>query len=139
MHRIGVDDYWYLQSSGSDGKRIERLAISTEQQTLRQCALIRAISEFIATPCGAKMAAWAPHVFLTEGAIILSNARTAPFVSPLKVDLKDAASEPVQSNPDYRKQMSAASNNKDTWCWEFDDVQSLLNAVEMAETEIRRK
>jgi CRISPR-associated protein Cst2 len=137
LHRVGIDDHWYLLP-GKDGKgRADRLAIDKKEQQNRQCALVRAIAEFIAAPSGAKMAAWAPHVYLTEGAILLSEARTAPFVSPVRVDLANGSEQPVRENPDYRDKMQATANQKDSWCWVFDDAKALREAVDKIDNKLR--
>ncbi len=122
LHRIGTDDYWYLQNGQ------QRLAITDTEQTRRQKALIEAIINFIASPTGAKTAGWAPHVFLTEGAVLLTSARTAPFVSPIKVALNDKDA-PVQPNPSYIQTMQSISNTTDTWVWPFTNTQELLSAM----------
>lgn len=121
LHRIGTDDYWYLQNNQ------QRLAIDGQEQIKRQAALIEAIINFIASPTGAKTAGWAPHVFLTEGVILLTSARTAPFASPIKVDLtkKDT---PVQADSTYAKTMDDLKNETDTWAWIFKDAKGLLDA-----------
>jgi hypothetical protein len=94
----------------------------------RQQALIESIGNFIASPTGAKVAGWAPHVFKTEGAILLSSSRTAPFVSPLTVNLSDQ-DNPVRPNPAYSTEMEALENSTDTWAWAFKDAKSLIVAV----------
>jgi len=132
LHRIGMDDYWYLQNKKSE----ERSAITPEKQKKRQIALIEAIINFIASPTGAKTAGWAPHVFLTEGAILLTSARTAPFASPIKVDLTDK-DMPVQADTSFKESMNKLANDKidlkdnpdaDTWAWNFADAKGLLDA-----------
>jgi CRISPR-associated protein Cst2 len=120
LHRVGVDDHWYLLNE-------KREAISEEEQRKRQQALVKAIVNFIASPTGARTAAWAPHVFLTEGAFLLTNVRTAPFTSSIRVNLNDKE-KPVLANTDYRNSIQALSNDKDTWCWQFNDVKSLIEA-----------
>lgn len=129
LHRIGTDDYWYLQ------KGQNRLAISEPDQRKRQAALIEAIINFIASPTGAKTAGWAPHVFLTEGTILLTSARTAPFASPIKVDLtkKDT---PVQANSSYAKIMEDLNNNTDTWAWKFNNVKELLEKISQIKAKL---
>ena len=119
LHRIGSDDYWYLQNNQ------QRLAIKEPEQKKRQAALIEAIINFIASPTGAKTAGWAPHVFLTEGVILLTSARTAPFTSPIKVDLNDKDT-PVQAYPTYAKTMADLENNTDMWAYKFNNVKDLL-------------
>ncbi|MDP6599381.1 MAG: DevR family CRISPR-associated autoregulator [Candidatus Poribacteria bacterium] len=124
LHRIGTDDHWYL----SDQKRL-----AIEDQAKRQQALIKSIIDFIAAPTGARTAAWAPHVYLTEGVVLLSSNRTAPFTSPIKVDLDhkgDEEHQPVSANPDYRSSMSSLANQSDTWAWTFDDVNQLINLTD---------
>lgn len=129
LHRIGMDDHWYLQ----DGK--SRLAVNEDEQTRRQAALVDAIGNFIAAPTGAKTAAWAPHVFLTEGAILLTSVRTAPFVSPIEVNLSWEA--PIRQAPAYRDAMRSLANDTDTWVWEFTDTTQLLEAVKQAVRTLR--
>ena len=121
LHRVGNDDYWYLQSNA------ERLALTSDQQLKRQQALIEAVVNFIVSPTGAKVAAWAPHVFLTQGAILLTSSRSAPFVSPIRVDLgnKDA---PVGPNASYETSMDKLKNDTDTWVWLFKSADELLIA-----------
>ena len=82
---------------------------------------------FIASPTGAKVAAWAPHVFLIEGAILLSSDRTAPFVSPIRVDVqsKDA---PIAQNSSYVADMEKLQNGTNTWVWSFKSTDQLLTA-----------
>ncbi len=125
LHRVGTDDYWYLQSK-------DRLALSAEQQLQRQQALMDAIVNFIASPTGAKVAAWAPHVFLTEGAILLTSSRTAPFVSPIRVDVRDKDARgkdaPVAPNASYAAAMERLKNDTDTWVWAFKGADELLAA-----------
>ncbi len=130
LHRIGTDDYWYLHPKGND-KNVERLAIKLPEQTKRQVALVRAIANFIASPTGAKVAGWAPHVFLTEGAILVTSGRTAPFVSPIKVCLNDGT-QPVQANPDYSQSMKSLADEQMTWAWSFKNTKELLDAAEEA-------
>jgi CRISPR-associated protein Cst2 len=121
LHRVGTDDYWYLQPNG------QRLTITADQQVQRQRVLIEAIVNFIASPTGAKVAAWAPHVFLTEGAILLSSSRTAPFVSPIRVDVHDNDT-PVAPNASYTTEMKKLHNDTDTWVWIFKSTDELLVA-----------
>jgi CRISPR-associated protein Cst2 len=130
LHRIGTDDYWYLQLEDKNGekKSKERLAVTPDQQKARQKALVQAIVNFIASPTGAKVAGWAPHVFLAEGAILLTSSRTAPFASPIKVDLNDA-DRPVQPDSTYVSKMEKLKNERDTWVWSFTDAQGLLTAA----------
>jgi CRISPR-associated autoregulator DevR family len=126
LHRIGTDDNWYLQSNGN--ATVDRLAITAQQQRQRQVTLIEAISNFIASPTGAKVAAWAPHVFLTEGAIIMSAGRTAPFVSPIHVTLGD------KDNPigrrDYKRACGRFADETHTWVETFDNATDLLKKSE---------
>ena len=119
LHRIGTDDYWYLQNNQ------QRLAIQEPEQKKQQPALIEAIINFIASLTGATTAGWAPHVFLTEGVILLTSATTAPFASPIKVDLckKDA---PVQADSTYVKTMEDLKNETDTWAWKFNMSKNFL-------------
>ena len=122
LHRIGTDDYWYLQ------KDKMRLAIEETEQKKRQKALIEAIINFIASPTGSKTAGWTPHVFLTEGAILLTSVRTAPFASPIKVDLTNK-NTPVQADPTYAKTMEDIKNDIDTWVWKFKNAKELIDIV----------
>jgi CRISPR-associated autoregulator DevR family len=124
LHRIGTDDNWYLQSNG--GEPLSRLAITAQQQRERQIALLQAISNFIASPTGAKVAAWAPHVFLTEGAIILSSTRTAPFVSPIKVTLDDSKN-PISLYQDYMRGCETFRREGETWVKTFTNAAQLLS------------
>jgi CRISPR-associated autoregulator DevR family len=123
LHRVGMDDHWYLQQ----GKG--RLTITGDERAKRQVALVEAIANFISAPGGAKTAAWAPHVFLTEGAILLTSARTAPFASPIEVNTSDL-DRPVRPAPSYREAMRRLGNDMDTWVWEFMDAAGLLSAVD---------
>jgi CRISPR-associated protein Cst2 len=127
LHRIGTDDYWYLQPK-QDGKDVKRLAITPDEQKKRQVAMIQAIANFIASPTGAKVAGWAPHVFLTEGVILLSSERTAPFVSPIKVCLNDT-DHPVQANSEYSQLTMNVADNTKTWAWSFSGPKELLEAI----------
>lgn len=121
LHRVGTDDYWYLQNEQP------RLAIKDDEQKKRQKALVQAIVDFVASPTGAKVAGWAPHVFLNEGAVLLTSSRTAPFASPIKVDLNDS-DRPVRPDSTYMDRMKNLRNDHDTWVWTFADVQELLQA-----------
>jgi CRISPR-associated autoregulator DevR family len=131
LHRIGMDDHWYLLGQ-------KRLVVDNNEQTRRQRTLINAIVNFIASPTGARTAAWAPHVFLTEGAILLTSARTAPFTSPIRVNLQsnvsngDGERRPVSANTNYREAMLALKNGTDTWAWTFDGVNQLIEAGQKA-------
>jgi len=132
LHRIGTDDNWYLQTDDEHGL-VARMAVDETEQRRRQVALVNAIVNYIASPTGARTAAWAPHVFLTEGAILLTSARTAPFISPINVDLSNASdSNPVSRNSNYRAATQALRNKADTWVWEFDDINGLLAASKQA-------
>ena len=122
LHRIGTDDYWYLQH----GK--DRLAIDAVEQGKRQTALVDSIVNFIAAPTGAKVAGWAPHVFLTQGVILLMSSRTAPFVSPIAVTLGGGSDKPIQQNPGYVDATMKLANKQDAWAWSFTDTGSLLAA-----------
>ena len=128
LHRIGTDDYWYLQQDSGSKDSVSRLAVEIPEQQKRQKALIEAIVNFIASPTGAKVAGWAPHVFLTEGCVLLTSSRTAPFSSPIKVDLNDLEA-PVKADPDYAKLMASLHDGNDTSAWRFDNVKSLLDAL----------
>lgn len=121
LHRVGTDDYWYLQMNP------KRLAVTAAEQLKRQQTLIEAIVNFIASPTGAKVAGWAPHVFLTEGAILLTSSRTAPFVSPIRVDVQDK-NAPVALNASYATDMEKLKNDTDTWVWKFKSTDELLAA-----------
>jgi CRISPR-associated autoregulator DevR family len=127
LHRIGTDDNWYLLSQ-------DRHVVDSIERQRRQRALINAIINFIASPTGARTAAWAPHVFLTQGAILLTSVRTAPFTSPIQIDLRTNATEgiedhkPVSANPNYREAMRGLANGNDTWVWTFDNVQQLIES-----------
>ncbi len=127
LHRIGTDDYWYLQKDGN-GKSVSRLAVTEDEQRKRQRALVEAIIGFIASPTGAKVAGWAPHVFLCEGAVLLASTRTAPFESPIRVDLGNK-DKPVGPNTEYRKRMEALANKADAWAWTFQSAADLLKSV----------
>ena len=129
LHRVGTDDYWYLQS----GKK--RLCIGEREQRNRQVALVNAITNFIASPTGARTAGWAPHVFITEGAILLTSSRTAPFHSPIKVSLNDADT-PVTADSGYADSMMKLAHDGDTWVWTFKDVKGLLDATDKAIKEL---
>jgi CRISPR-associated protein Cst2 len=138
LHRIGTDDHWYLRNE-------ERLAITSDEQQKRQCALIKGITNFIASPTGAKTAAWAPHVFLTEGAILLTNVRTAPFTSPIQVSLRsnnsssDEDHKPVSANTNYREAMNELNNGTDTWVWTFNNVKELIEAEKKVISQLTGK
>lgn len=132
LHRVGTDDYWYLQSNS------DRLALAEDQPLKRQQALIEAIVNFIASPTGAKVAAWAPHVFLTEGAILLTSSRTAPFVSPIRVDVRDK-NAPVALNASYATDMEKLKNDTDTWVWTFKDAGGLLVAGKAISEKLAEK
>ncbi len=123
LHRIGTDDHWYLQDP-----RPERQVLTPEQRLARQTSLIQAIGDYLASPTGAKVAGWAPHCFLIEGAVLLSRARTAPFESPIRVDLS-ATGSPVQPNVGYRERMCGVADGSDTWAWTFDSTQDLLRVI----------
>ncbi|MGH7593455.1 MAG: hypothetical protein ACRELE_06350, partial [Gemmatimonadales bacterium] len=123
LHRIGTDDNWYLQPNQQT-----RLAVIAEEQQRRQIALIDAIANFIASPTGAKVAAWAPHVFLNEGAVILTSARTAPFVSPIEVQVSDDAN-PIRPRSDYKEVCAAFDDGVETWSKTFRDALGLLSSV----------
>lgn len=126
LHRIGTDDYWYLERE--NGQKISRLAVKDQSQ--RQKALTQAMIDYLASPTGAKVAGWAPHVFKTEGVILLTSTRTAPFASPIKMDLANPDQNPIARDYDYQSRMKdlADANKNDTFCWPFSDVKTLLEA-----------
>jgi CRISPR-associated protein Cst2 len=123
LHRIGTDDNWYLQPNGQ-----ARLAVTAEEQHRRQIALVEAIANFIVSPTGAKVAAWAPHVFLNEGAVILTSARTAPFVSPIEVKVNDN-DQPIRPRVDYQQACTAFDDGRETWGRAFHDAKELLGVT----------
>jgi CRISPR-associated autoregulator DevR family len=132
LHRIGTDDYWYLQPNG------QRRAIAASELLKRQQVLVEAIINFIASPTGAKVAAWAPHVFLTEGAILLSSSRTAPFVSPIRVNTRDKDA-PVAPNISYATEMEKLKNNTDNWVWTFKGIDELFTAGKNISSQLNGK
>lgn len=135
LHRVGTDDYWYLQP-GTDGQKlVSRLAVDAPEQRRRQRGLIKAIVNFIASPTGAKVAGWAPHVFQTEGAILLTSSRTAPFASPIKVEIGDEKA-PIKHATGYSKAMENLANDTDTWFWSFNDAKALLDALKGIEEKL---
>jgi CRISPR-associated protein Cst2 len=123
LHRIGTDDYWYLRTE--DSTAMSRTAIAPLELKRRQKALVKAVIDYVASPTGAKTAGWAPHVFKTEGVILLTSARTAPFASPIKLDLENAE-RPIQPNSNYSSQVLDLGNETDTWAWPFASVKDLL-------------
>jgi CRISPR-associated autoregulator DevR family len=126
LHRVGTDDYWYLHRKGNETE--SRSVITPAEQRSRQKALIQAFVDYIASPCGAKTAGWAPHVFRTEGVILLTSARTAPFASPITVDLAEPDGKTIRADSTYQSQMMQLKNESDTWAWTFSDVKALLHA-----------
>jgi len=128
LHRVGMDDYWYLQKD-KNGSTLERRVVALDEQTKRQRALVEAIAGFIAAPTGAKVAGWAPHVFLCEGAILVTSSRTAPFESPIKVDLTNT-DKPVGINPNYQTAMtSIAAGQDDDWACKFNGAAELIKKL----------
>lgn len=123
LYRIGTDDYWYLTSQ-------ERLAVEEDEQLKRQTALIQAIGDFLAAPAGAKTAAWAPHVFLTEGAILLTSNRTAPFSSPIRVSV-NSPEKSISRNEQYQAEMNAISTSDAATSsfWHFQNVAELTTKL----------
>jgi CRISPR-associated protein Cst2 len=126
LHRVGTDDYWYL--NGKNGQAASRAGLPPAEQTRRQKALIQALVDYLASPSGAKTAGWAPHVFKTEGVILLTSARTAPFASPLEINLADSEGKTIRADPTYQSKMTQLENKTDTWAWTFADVKTLLDA-----------
>jgi CRISPR-associated protein Cst2 len=126
LHRVGTDDYWYLHRKGNETEN--RSVVTSAEQKCRQKALIQAFVDYIASPCGAKTAGWAPHVFKTEGVILLTSARTAPFASPITVDLAEPDGKAIRAESTYQSQMMQLKNETDTWAWTFSDVKELLHA-----------
>jgi CRISPR-associated protein Cst2 len=124
LHRIGTDDYWYLDR-GPDGAALNRTVVAPAEVKRRQKALVKAAIDYVASPSGAKTAGWAPHVFKTEGVILLTSARAAPFASPIKLDLDDEV-KPIQADPEYAARMTKLQNSTDTWVWEFASIEKLL-------------
>lgn len=133
LHRVGTDNYWYLQEGA------ERLAVTPQEQRKRQLALVRAIIDYIAAPRGAKEAGWAPHVFLTQGVVLLTSTRTAPFRSPIKVTLQDRQL-PVQRDAEYIDRTlllaKAGEGRRDTWAWSFEDTSELLSVSSQVEATL---
>lgn len=127
LHRVGTDDYWYLHRK-ANGTPEDRLVITAENVQERQKALIQSMIDYIAAPAGAKTAGWAPHVFKTEGVILLTSVRTAPFASPISVNLGDPEEKAIRADPTYLSRMTQLHNDSDTWAWQFSDVKTLLDA-----------
>jgi CRISPR-associated autoregulator DevR family len=122
LHRIGTDDYWYLGKGQRD-------TIDSTEQKRRQLALIKAIINFIAAPTGAKVAGWAPHSFLTDGVVLLTSDRTAPFISPISIECGNPDG-PVKANPGYSTAMKDIADQKTSWSWTFANPKELLGIVE---------
>ena len=122
LHRVGMDDNWYLLNGQN------RLSISPDEQRRRQEALIKAIVNFIASPTGAKVAAWAPHIFKVEGVILHSQRRAAPFVSPISVAVNNNE-KPVSFNETYQTDMTKITGDG-IISWKFDNQQELLNRMD---------
>lgn len=137
LHRIGTDDYWYLQKTQA-GISEERLAITSDQRRIRQGALVKAIIDYIASPTGAKAAGWAPHVFKTEGVVLLTSARTAPFASPIRIDLNDPNKRPIRTDDTYVSRTTELANQQDTWAWSFTGVKRLLELGDQIKNTIAR-
>lgn len=135
LHQIGMDDHWYLQPEVTENSDEGRLAVSTEEQLKRQIAIVKAVADFIASPSGAKTAGWAPHVFLTEGVVLLSSKRTAPFISPILVELNNGT-EPVSRNSGYAEALEGLANKEDLWAWRFQDIPSLFDVVKHVENKV---
>jgi CRISPR-associated protein Cst2 len=127
LHRVGTDDYWYLHRTADD-KPVSRSVILPEKVKERQKALVQSMIDYIAAPTGAKTAGWAPHVFKTEGVILLTSARTAPFASPISVNLGDPEGKAIRADSTYLSRMMQLQNDSDTWAWTFADVKTLLDA-----------
>jgi CRISPR-associated protein Cst2 len=127
LHRVGTDDYWYLHKT-ADGKTASRIVVQPEELRKRQWALVQSMVDYIASPAGAKTAGWAPHVFKTEGVILLTSARTAPFASPISVNLGDPEGKAIRADSTYQSRMMQLQNDSDTWAWTFSDVKTLLDA-----------
>lgn len=127
LHRVGTDDYWYLQPK-KDGAPASRSVILPAEVTKRQKTLVQSMIDYIAAPTGAKTAGWAPHVFKTEGVILLTSARTAPFASPISVNLADPEGKAIRADSTYQSRMTLLENSTDTWAWTFADVKTLLDA-----------
>ena len=60
--------------------------------------------------------------------MLLTSSRTAPFASPIKVDLGDS-DKPVKPDSKYMDNMKNLANNKDTWVWTFTKAHELLQAA----------
>jgi len=131
LHRIGTNDYWYLLNNDN------RYVVGEPEIMQRQLALVKAIIDFICSPTGAKTAGWAPHVFLIEGAILLSSNRTAPFISPIKVSLKNNdENNPVCFNSEYITNIKSLADVNSTWVYEFKDAKELLDIYTKIKTKL---
>lgn len=131
LHRVGTDDYWYLHQT-AEKKTESRAVVGAEELKRRQKALVQAVVDYVASPTGAKTAGWAPHVFKTEGVILLTSARTAPFASPISVNLADPEGRAIRADPTYQSRMTLLGNDEDTWAWTFSDVKTLLEGSRQA-------
>ncbi|RUM89847.1 MAG: DevR family CRISPR-associated autoregulator [Thermodesulfatator sp.] len=100
LHRLGTDDYWHLQEDAP------REILKPQDKLRRMQALVEAFFEFLTSPRGAKEAAWCPHLFLLEGAAVFRKNGTAPFVSPIKVDLSSPEA-PVKPREDFLSALQA--------------------------------
>lgn len=138
LHRVGTDDYWYLHRE-ADGSEKKRVVVAPKEVKSRQKALIQSMIDYVASPAGAKTAGWAPHVFKTEGVILLTSARTAPFASPITVNLEDPEGRVIRADSTYQARMTQLQNGSDTWAWTFSDIKTLLDASAKISKELDGK
>jgi CRISPR-associated autoregulator DevR family len=136
LHRIGTDDYWYLNPDLTN----QRQTLIPGELQLRQKALVRAAADFVASPKGAKTAAWLPHVFLTEGSIITATDRTAPFISPIKLLFENGNIIGIEKNENYITNSQQLTENTMVSVNKFESVNELwagINAILQSKEDIQ--
>ncbi|RLI87030.1 MAG: DevR family CRISPR-associated autoregulator [Archaeoglobales archaeon] len=103
LDRIGRNDWWWLNpKSDSNPNGFEEYALKPSDRLKRACLLLEAIKKWLLSPTFAKQTGWLQHQSgLLEGSIVLSKDGAAPFVSPIKFEIKNG-NPIIKKNENYR-------------------------------------
>ena len=103
LDRIGRNDWWWLNpKSNNNPNGFEEYSLDLSDRLKRSRLLLEAIKKWLLSPTFAKQTGWLQHQSgLLEGSIVLSKDGAAPFVSPIKFEIKNG-SPIIRRNENYK-------------------------------------